>query len=324
MSVAVDAMGGDRAPEEIVLGAVEAVRRGAEVVLVGDPGRLRPLLDDVGADLPIEPASEVVAMGEDPSRAVREKKDSSVMVAARLVADGRSDGFVSAGSTGAAMAAAAFVVGRLPGVARPAIASMFPTGQVLIDAGANLEVRPEHLLQFAVMGSALGQVRFGLERPRVGLLNIGEEPGKGRPVEREAYELLKASPVVEFVGNVEGRDVGRDTVDVIVTDGFTGNILLKTSEGVSRFLYHAILEALSDEAYQDALAALMPAFLGLRRRLDPENVGGAYLLGVRGVVVIAHGSSSRVAIANAVEMADEGARFGLVPRIADGLAATAS
>jgi glycerol-3-phosphate acyltransferase PlsX len=259
-------------------------------------------------------------MADDPAAAVRDKKDSSIAVAAGLLRSGEVDGMVSAGSTGAAMAAAAFIVGRLPGVSRPAIASVFPTGHIVIDAGANLECKPIHLVQFAVMGSAVAAVYHGRTNPKVGLLNIGEEDGKGRDLEKEAHARLVAAPGVNFVGNVEGRDLGSDTADVIVTDGFTGNVLLKTSEGVVRALYRMILAALSAEEYQEGLAALTPAFSAVRRNIDPESIGGAHLVGTRGVVVISHGSSTRVAIDNAIGMAADGVEQGLIDRIRDGIA----
>ena len=228
---------------------------------------------------------------------------------------------VSAGSTGASLASAAFIIGRLHGVSRPAIASIFPTGHIILDAGANLDVRPEHLVQFAVMGTAVAAVHAGLEDARVGLLNIGEEDGKGRELEKRAFDLLEAAPGVNFIGNVEGRELANNTVDVFVTDGFTGNVLLKTGEGVGLALYQILLEALGAEEYREPLQELMPVFRALRLRLDSESVGGAHLVGVRGVVVIAHGSSSRVAIGNAVAMAADGVKRGLVDRIAAGIGA---
>ena len=321
-TIAVDAMGGDSAPDEVVRGAVVAQEAGHDVVLVGDADRVSPILEKLGADVPVEHAGQVIEMDDDPARAIREKKDASVLVAARLVASGDADALVSAGSTGAALAAAAFVIGRLPGVSRPAIASVFPTGDIILDAGANIDVRPEHLVQFAVMGTAIGQVYAGIEAPRVGLLNIGEEDGKGRELDRRAYPLLEAADGINFIGNVEGRDLGTGTVDVFVTDGFTGNVLLKTVEGTVRAFYRMLLEAIQADEYQEALAALMPAFMNLRAYVDPENVGGAHLLGTKGVVVIAHGSSSQVAIANAIEMATAGARERLTARIATGIEAT--
>jgi phosphate acyltransferase len=317
--IAVDAMGGDHAPLEIVRGAVEAARDGADIILVGDEQRLVPLLERFDSDLQVVHAAEVIGMEQDASRALREKRDASVLVAARLIEDGVADGLVSAGSTGATMAAAAFIIGRLEGVSRPAIASIFPTSEVVIDIGANLDVRPAHLVQFAVMGSAVAEVYNGLEKPRVGLLNIGEEPGKGRPLERVTFELLEQTDAIDFIGNVEGTDLGRDRADVFVTDGYTGNILLKTGEGAARAMFRLIFQALEPEEYQEPLAQIVPAFMELRQRLDPEHTGGAHLVGTDGVVVIAHGSSSHRAVENAIKMALEGVERGLVDRIASGL-----
>lgn len=314
-----DAMGGDHAPLEIVRGSVDASREGIDVVLVGNEGLIRPLLARFESELPVVHADEVIGMDQDASRALRDKRDASVLVAARLVSDGKAAGLVSAGSTGATMAAAAFIIGRLAGVSRPAIASIFPTTEVVIDIGANLDVRPEHLVQFAIMGSAVAEVYNDLEKPRVGLLNIGEEPGKGRPLERVAYELLDETTTVHFVGNVEGTDLGRNRVDVFVTDGYTGNILLKTGEGAARAMFRLLLEAMEPEEYQEPLAKLVPAFMELRQRIDPEHTGGAHLVGTEGVVVIAHGSSSHRAVENAIKMAVEGVNHDLVGRIAAGL-----
>jgi glycerol-3-phosphate acyltransferase PlsX len=200
---------------------------------------------------------------------------------------------------------------------------LLPGSKVVLDTGANLVTRPEHLVQFAIMGSALSSTLFHFPRPKIGLLNIGEEPGKGRDSEKEAYRLLGSVDGIDFVGNVEGRDLATDVADVFVTDGFTGNVLLKTAEGTARMVEHALLDVLSRPELREAVAAITPALLELRERLDPETVGGAHLLGVDGVVVIAHGSSSRVAIANAVTMAAAGAGDGLPAKIARGLAAAA-
>jgi len=323
-TIAIDAMGGDKAPHEIVEGALIAAEDGANLVLVGDETILRSVLDGRGSDIAIRHAGQIIGMDDDPSHAIREKKDASIVVASRMVADGEADAIVSAGSTGAAMACAAFVIGRLKGVSRPAIASFFPTGQLVMDMGANLEVKAVHLLQFAVMGSALAQVYQHTASPKIGLLNIGEEPSKGREIEREAHALLAASDVINFVGNVEGRDIATAKADVIVTDGFTGNVLLKTSEGAAKVIQNLIFEVLAKPEYQDLVAQLMPAFVELREKLSPETVGGAHLVGTNGVVVIAHGSSSRVAITNAIGMAVEGAESGLVAKIGDGIAAAAT
>lgn len=324
--IAVDAMGGDRAPDEVVHGAVAAARSGVDVVLVGDDARIAALLGDSGAtgEIDIVPASQVIGMAEDPGSAIRDKKDASVTVAARLVATGEAQGMVSAGSTGAAMAAAVFVIGRIRGVSRPAIATLLPLGKIILDAGANLSCRPEHLVQFAVMGSALSISHFGITEPAVGLLNIGEEEGKGRDLEKEAHRLLSAVPGVRFVGNVEGGDLATDRADVIVTDGFTGNVLLKAAEGAARMALRLMLEAVADPAYHEAVATLSPALLEVRARLDPEGTGGAALLGVDGNVVIAHGSSSRVAIDNAIALAAESSDHDLPSKIEKGLAAASS
>lgn len=317
--VVVDAMGGDHAPGEIVRGAIDAAAKGVDVVLVGDRAQIALVLERFDADLPVVHAGEVIEMHEDPARAVREKKDASIIVAARLVKEGEAEAVISAGSTGAALAAAAFVIGRLKGVSRPAIASVFPTREVVLDVGANLDVRPLNLAQFGVMGSAVAKVFLDIEEPGVGLLNIGEEAGKGRDLEKEAHDLLSQSDGINFVGNVEGRDLGRGSADVFVTDGFTGNVLLKTGEGTSRAMFRFLLEAMQAEKYQAALAELMPAFMELRQLIDPETIGGAHLVGTKGVVVIAHGASSHRAIANAVVMAADGADHGLVDLIADGI-----
>ncbi len=317
--IAIDAMGGDNAPHEVVEGALAARDQDIRVVLVGDEPTLTAIVGDRGEGVSIRHAGEVIGMDDDPVHAIREKKDASIVVASRMVAAREADAIVSAGSTGAAMACAAFLIGRLKGVVRPAIASLFPTGHVMMDIGANLEVKAEHLLQFAVMGTALSEVYNHTENPKVGLLNIGEEPTKGRDIEREAHKLLTSSGAINFIGNVEGRDLATKKADVIVTDGFTGNILLKTSEGAGKVIQNMIFELLAAPEYRELVPQLMPAFVKLRERLSPESVGGAHLVGTNGVVVIAHGSSSRVAVTNAIVMADEGVRSGLVEKISDGI-----
>jgi glycerol-3-phosphate acyltransferase PlsX len=306
LPVALDAMGGDRAPGEIVKGAREAADQyGIAVVLVGRSADM----GDVGG-LPVIEASEVIEMHDDPAAGVRRKKDSSMVRCAEAVRDGTASAMLSAGNTGAAMAAALLRMGRIKGVARPAIATPIPvpgsTPTVLLDAGANAEVQPEWLVQFAQMGSVYAHHRFGLERPRIGLLSIGEEPGKGDTLRKETYELLSAAPNVNFIGNVEGRDVMTDNVDVVVTDGFTGNVVLKTLEGGMRTVVKALLEAFSSKPeYKEAAEQLMPALLPLYDTLDPETYGGAVLLGVDGVCIISHGSSSARAVVNALRVAQE-------------------
>jgi glycerol-3-phosphate acyltransferase PlsX len=321
--IALDAMGGDHAPHQLVRGALDAAASGVEVVLVGDTPKIEEQLEALGAELPVVHAPECISMEDDPAVAIREKKGASVSVAARLVSDGEADGIVSAGSSGAALAAAAIIIGRLPGVSRPAIAAFFPMGNptVVLDVGANLEVRPSILAEFGVMGSVLAEIHLGIAAPKVGLLNIGEESGKGRDAEKEAHALLAGMPI-DFVGNVEGRDLGKAKADVFVTDGFTGNVMLKTAEGVAKAVAGLVLETLTedgDPAFQESAGAVLPKLLAVRERFDPEAYGGAHLVGARGTVVIAHGSSSRVAVANALRLAADGVERGLTSRIEAGL-----
>jgi glycerol-3-phosphate acyltransferase PlsX len=321
--VAVDAMGGDFAPEEIVAGARQAVDDlGIPVVLVGDPDRL------AGSGLPVVAASETIEMHEDAARAVRLKKDSSLVRAAEAVRDGRACAMVSAGNTGAAMASALFRMGRLKGVARPAIATPIPvpgsTPTVLLDAGANAECSAAWLVQFAQMGSAFCRDRFGITNPRVGLLSIGEEDSKGSPLVKETHGLLAggaAGPAVRFIGNVEGRDVMSDRVDVVVTDGFTGNVVLKTLEGGVKTVVNQVLAAMTGSAEaREAARTLLPALAHLGAELDPDTYGGALLLGVDGVCIISHGSSKATAIVNAVKVAHDAVEHQLVAQLQDAIA----
>jgi len=315
--VAVDAMGGDRAPAEIVAGAVQAAEAGLPVVLVGDPDRIGD-----ARGLEVLPAREVIEMHVDPARGVRTKKDSSLVRAAEAVRDGRASAMVSAGNTGATMASALLRMGRLRGVARPAIATPIPvpgtSPTVLLDAGANAECSAAWLVQFAQMGSAFAKHRFGIPDPRVGLLSIGEEPGKGSPLVKETFALLDAGEAgagVRFIGNVEGRDIMSDAVDVVVTDGFTGNVVLKTLEGSMKFAFKAVLGALPDGGSDPAAAALLDALMPLAAELDPDTYGGAMLLGVDGVCIISHGSSSARAVVNAVRVAHQAVTAGLVDQL---------
>lgn len=311
LPIAVDAMGGDHAPGAIVAGARAAAAEGTPILLVG-PADLKERAD-IG-DLPLLEAGEVIEMDEDGGRAVRRKKDSTLVRAAEAVRDGQASAMISAGNTGATMASALLRMGRIKGVSRPAIATIIPVPNgsptVLLDAGANAEVQPDWLVQFAHMGSIFSRHRFGVAAPKVGLLSIGEEPGKGDALRKEAYELLTAAaattPDLDFIGNVEGRDVMSDTADVIVTDGFTGNVVLKTLEGGLKALVNALLLAFgSTPEYQQHADALMPAMLPLYTALDAETYGGAILLGVDGVCVISHGSSSERAILNGINVARE-------------------
>ena len=321
--VAVDAMGGDRAPGEIVAGARSAAEAGIPVLLVGRP-------DDIASsgagDLEVLACTEVIEMHDDPGRAVRAKKDASVLRAAEAVRDGVASAMVSAGNTGAAMASALLRMGRIRGVHRPAIATPIPVPgsrpTVLLDAGANAECQASWLVQFAQMGSAYARTRYGVDEPRVGLLSVGEEATKGSGLVKEAHALL-ADPMWSrgsggtFVGNVEGRDVMSDDVEVVVTDGFTGNVVLKALEGGMRFVERALLEAMTaTEELRAAFEVLWPAVLPLVTELDPDSYGGAMLLGVDGVCIISHGSSSANAIVNALGVAREMVEADLVGALA--------
>ncbi|MDA8148418.1 MAG: phosphate acyltransferase PlsX [Actinomycetota bacterium] len=321
LPVAVDAMGGDRAPGEIVAGARRARdERGIDVVLVGRPGEM----GDTGG-LPEIHASEVIGMEDDPAQGVRRKKDSSLVRAAEAVRDGRALAMVSAGNTGAAMASALLRMGRLPGVVRPAIATPIPNPgsdrppTVLLDSGANAECSPQMLVQFAQMGAVFARCRYGTSRPQVALLSIGEEKSKGTPLVKEAHAML-ASGVggtgLEFTGNVEGRDFFHGVVDVVVTDGFTGNVALKTMEGSMGFLVAELGAVLGRDDVREAATQLLPHLLPLASALDPEGTGGAMLLGVDGVCVISHGSSSATAMVNAITVAHDLAVSGLVRDVA--------
>jgi glycerol-3-phosphate acyltransferase PlsX len=322
LPVAVDAMGGDKAPADIVEGARRAAEHhGVAVVLVGPPDQVG---DIHGLDL--VPCTEVIAMDEDPAGGVRRKKDSSLVRAAELVRDGKASAMVSAGNTGATMASALLRMGRLPGVVRPCIATPLPrlgrTPAVLVDAGANSECTAPMLVQFAQMGAAYVAARFGTESPSVGLLSIGEEPSKGTPLVKETHALLDEvaqndEAAFEFLGNLEGRDLLPSPADVIVTDGFTGNVTLKTLEGSLRFLFDTMLGVFgTDDATREASSVLLPHLLPLAAQFEPENTGGAMLLGTNGVCVISHGSSNATAMLNAVLVAHECATRGLVDQVA--------
>jgi glycerol-3-phosphate acyltransferase PlsX len=318
LPIALDAMGGDHAPGAIVEGAHRAVaEQKIRVTLVGRPEALAPLK----RDLEVFPASEAIAMDADPASSVRTMKDSSLVRAAELVRDGAAAAMVSAGNTGATMASALLRMGRIKGVARPAIATPIPvfgsTPTVLLDAGANAECQPQWLVQFAQMGAVYARTRYGIAKPRVGLLSIGEEKSKGTPLVKEAHELLATEGALDradasFVGNVEGRDLMTPDVDVVVTDGFTGNVALKTLEGGMKALVTAIVGALTTTAGAErALDGLLPLY----QEVDPDQHGGAMLLGVNGVCIISHGSSSATAIVNAMRVARDLVAAGLVDHL---------
>jgi glycerol-3-phosphate acyltransferase PlsX len=323
ITVAVDAMGGDHAPRPEVEGAVVAAREfGVRILLVGlAPELKRELAKHAHRGLPIEivPASDVITMQDSPSQAFRKKKDSSAHVAAKLVRGGLADGFISAGNTGAVMAVARFGLGTLPSVDRPALAAPFPTARggtsVLVDVGANVDSRPAHLVQFAVMGEIYYRAIFGTRRPKVALLSIGEEEMKGNELTREAHIRLKQS-TLNFVGNVEGREIFGGAVDVIVCDGFIGNVALKISEGVAQHIVGLLKDALqSTLSSQVGYVLSRKAYKIFRKKIDYSEYGGAPLLGVKGVTVIGHGSSNAHAIKNAIRVATELVRGGVNERI---------
>jgi phosphate acyltransferase len=322
--IALDAMGSDKAPKPEIEGALQAARHnGVRVLLVGPESRLKAdLARYPGArHLAVEVvhASEVVTM-EDKVDAIRAKRDSSLRVGLRLVREGKASGFVTAGNTGAAMATAKVVLGALPGVDRPALAAAFPTAlntaAILLDVGANVDCSPQNLEQFAIMGDIYCRSIFGMARPRVGLLSIGEEESKGNELTREAFQLLKQLPI-HFVGNVEGRDLYNGHVDVIVADGFVGNVALKTSEGVARLVRAVLKETLRATITRQVGAMLSRnAFSDFKKRLDHTEYGGAPLLGVKGVCIITHGSSNTNAIKNAIRVAAEFAEGRVTEKIA--------
>lgn len=322
-------MGGDHAPEHIVDGAVAAARLlAAEIRIVGAPAALQPAFAR-HADLSTLPvtlvdAPDVIGMEETPAQALRRKPAASIRVAVGEVAGGRAAAVFSAGNTGATVMAACTGLGLLPGVDRPALATTIPTKRqpaVLLDAGANAECRPGHLLQFAVMGAVFAQVALGREEPRVGLLSIGEEETKGNDLTREAHRLLKAAPV-RFLGNVEARDVYAGEADVIVCDGFTGNVALKISEGLVDMVETLLGDELSS-TFSTRVGYLLSlrAFRRFRKRVDYSEYGGALLLGVNGVAIVGHGRSSSKAVRNAITLGHRFARERLIERVASGIAA---
>jgi glycerol-3-phosphate acyltransferase PlsX len=322
ITVAVDAMGGDRAPEEIVAGAVEAAAElGVRVLLVGLEQAVAPLLPRGVTGVELVPTTEVVEM-HDPPAAVRTKKDSSIVVSAELVRDGKADAMVSAGNTGAAMAAALLRMGRIRGVARPAIAVPVPVPgrqpQILVDGGATVDCTAEWLRQFAIMGREYARIRMGVDEPRIGLLSNGEEAGKGDDLRKTVYPMLEAIP--GFIGNVEGRDFMHDTVDVIVTDGFTGNVALKTVEGAIRGTAKLVFDTLSSPEVSQAAEGVMPALLAAAQELDPDYIGGCTLLGVDGICVISHGSSNALAMRSSVHRAVECVEAHVVDRMKEAVA----
>ena len=330
MRIALDAMGGDQAPAVVVDGGVQAARTyKVDIALVGLSAAIEPELarhDTTRLGLSVVHASQVIEMAEHPALAARSKKDSSMVVGVRMVRDHEADAFASAGNSGGVLAAALFHLGRLKGVLRPALSTVFPTGTgplIVLDIGANADCRPEHLVQFAIMGSVYARRVFGIQNPRVGIVSNGEEEGKGNSLVLDTYPLLKASSL-NFIGNVEGKDIPTGAADVVVTDGFTGNVIIKTAEGVAAML----LDLLRVEIKKRPLAVLgallaRGAFSTAKKTLDYAEYGGAPLLGVNGLVVMGHGRSSAHAIKKMVGVAVEAVRANTIDAIREELQAAA-
>src|SRR5512137_2890308 len=312
MSIAVDAMGGDRAPFVVVQGAVEAARDyGVPVILVGDAEIVRAELakhDTAGLPITVKHADEVIGMGEPPSQAVRRKKNSSIWIGVKLVESGEAEAFVSAGNTGAAMAASVLCWGTLPGVERPAIIALLPTLSgvtAMLDVGATVDCKPKHLVQFAVMGEVYARCILKRDNPTVGLLSIGEEAGKGNDVIRETFDALKRMPI-NFIGNIDGKEVYKGKADIVVCDGFIGNVALKISESVAEMISELLRVELT-RTWRFRLGALLlkPAFANFKKTVDYSEYGGAPLLGVNGICIIGHGGSTAKAVKNAIRVAAE-------------------
>ncbi len=331
--MAVDAMGGDFGTSVVVPGAIQGARNtGAKVLLVGKEDEIRSTLNELslqhgeGEVYEIVNATQVVEMTDKPSEILRTKKDASMQVACRLVRDGKADTFISAGNSGAAFACGMFILGRINGVERPALASLIPTEKspmLLLDVGANVECRPHHIFQFALMGSTFVSDIMGYENPRVGILSIGEEEGKGNSLVKSSYELLKQASHLNFIGNVEGRDLFTGDIDVAVCDGFVGNIALKLSEGLATSFAHVLKRELMTNGPVSKLGAMlsMKAFQKFKRVLDYAEYGGALLLGLRGIAIVCHGKSNEKAISSALAMANAYVRKGTQQRLVDAISA---
>ncbi|HRJ41683.1 MAG: phosphate acyltransferase PlsX [Caldilineaceae bacterium] len=327
MNIALDVMGGDHAPQEVIAGAVVAAREyGVAVSLVGKPDVIARELskhDVRGLKLPIIPASEVIEMEDKPATAVRTKKNSSMVVACQLVKAGKADAFVTAGNTGGALAAGILHIGRMKGIQRPALIVPFPTQTgfcLLLDVGANVDVKPEHLQQFGVMGSIYSKRIMGVRSPTVRILSNGEEQGKGSQLVLEATALLEKTPGITFLGNIEGRDIVNDLADVVVTDGFTGNVLIKTAEGVGKLIRTILVEEITATPISSLGGLLAKSALRrLARRVDDSEYGGAVLLGLSNLLVVAHGRSNAHAIRHAIRVAKQAIDFKIVDEIQAGV-----
>lgn len=327
MKIAVDAMGGDYAPGEIVKGALKAaeIYPDIQIILVGQKDKILENIpgNALRPNMEIYEASEVIGMDEHPAAAIKKKKDSSIVVATRLVKEGYADALVSAGSTGAQMASALLGLGRIKGINRPAIGTVLPTlqsGKLLLDVGANPDAKPENLLQYGMMGSIYAEEILGIQNPKVALLNIGSEEGKGNELTQGAYELFKKSSL-NFIGNIEGRDIPYGTADVIVCDAFVGNIVLKTIEGMASSIFKLIKEKITANSVRKMGALLIkPGLKEIAQTLDYAEYGGAPLLGVNGNSIICHGSSKEIAILNAVRVAKECIEQKIIEKISERLA----
>ena len=299
-TIAVDAMGGDSAPKEIVRGAILAKESGVNVILSGDKTLIESYLD--GVNIPVIDYPEVISMEDNPARAIRTKKNASILGALNLVKENKADGVFSAGATGGTLVGSISVLGKIKGVLRPAIAAVLPGldgDTILLDSGSSLDVKPKILLQYAAMGSKLAEILFENDNPKIGLLNNGEEESKGRDLEKSTFKLLESSNL-NFVGNVEGRDFANSKADVFVTDGFTGNIVLKTMEGTAKLQNNLLSKSLKNKLFKPLLIPVKKAMKPAKEKLDPDKTNASYLLGVSGLVTIGHGSSSAEAVKNGI------------------------
>ena len=311
-TIAVDAMGGDSAPQEIVKGAILAKEQGVDVILSGDKTLIETYLD--GVNIPIIDYPEVISMTDNPARALRTKKNASILGALQLVKENKADGVFSAGATGGTLVGSISVLGKIKGVLRPAIAAVLPGLEgdtILLDAGSSLDVKPKVLLQYGAMGSKLAEIIFEIDNPKIGLLNNGEEESKGRDLEQSAYKLLKSSNL-NFIGNIEGRDFANSKADVFVTDGFTGNVVLKTMEGTAKLQQKLLSEALKENLFKPFLLTVKKAMEPAKDKLNPDKTNASYLLGVKGLVTIGHGSSSAEAVKNAILYTNQLAHKGFI------------
>ena len=311
-TIAVDAMGGDSAPKEIVKGAILAKENGVDVILSGDKSIIDIYLE--GNSIPVVDYPEVISMEDNPAKAIRNKKKASILGALQLVKENKADGLFSAGATGGTLVGSISVLGKIKGVIRPAIAAVLPgleSETVLLDSGSSLEVKPKILLQYGAMGSKLAEVILGINNPTIGLLNNGEEDSKGREVEKSSYKLLKSSNL-NFIGNVEGRDFANSKADVFITDGFTGNIVLKTMEGTAKLQQKLIANALKEKLFKPLLIPVKNAMKPAKDKLDPDKTNASYLLGVNGLVTIGHGSSTAEGVKNAIIYTNTSAEKGFI------------